>query len=244
MDKKYAQQQSIPSIFWYYLFHCKILIEIQLVQGPWFILYIYFSFLLATNHNLHAFFLDIFRFPIIINLPWMKNKFTTIKLKLNISTINFEQFGKMNKPITAPEAMETNWLTEINSSGRFPLPLLVKTGNYRSFSVKEIPDEGEPDSIIEEFPIFKKENSLVSVTREKRKPETLKKREKFPEEELVKRRAPRSPVQRGLPKEELVKRKGPRSSVEGGLPRKSWLKEKDPKPRSKSFLKPRSKLKW
>ena len=83
----------------------------------------------------------------------MRNKLTTIRLKPDISTINFEQF---DKTVTSPEATEINSLTKLGNSGHLSSPLLAKTGNYRFFSVKEIPDEREPDLIIEEFPIFKK----------------------------------------------------------------------------------------
>ena len=82
----------------------------------------------------------------------MKNKFTTIRFKPDISTINFEQLDEMNEPVTAPEIMETNSLTEINNSKLFSSFLLTKSGNYRQFLVEKIPNEKQ----FEKFPIFKK----------------------------------------------------------------------------------------
>ena len=55
----------------------------------------------------------------------MKNKFTTIGLKPDISTINFEQLDNRNEPVTAPESIETNSLTKINNSGKFSSLLLA-----------------------------------------------------------------------------------------------------------------------
>ena len=117
MDKKYAQQQGIPSIF--------LIRPIPLQgfdgnftgSGP----VTHFAYLLFVppNHKpqFTRFFLtDIPQFPIIISLPWMKSKFTTIRFKPDISTINFEQLDEMNEPVTTPEIMETNSLTEISNS--------------------------------------------------------------------------------------------------------------------------------
>ena len=77
----------------------------------------------------------------------MKNKFKTIWLKPDISTIDFEQLDQIHEPVTMPETMETNSLTGISNSGP---PLLTKSGNYRPPSVKEISEEGE----FEKHPIF------------------------------------------------------------------------------------------
>ena len=52
--------------------------------------------------------------------------------------------------------METNSLAKLGNSGHFHSPLLAKLGNYRFPSVKETPDEREPDLMIQELPIFKK----------------------------------------------------------------------------------------
>ena len=78
----------------------------------------------------------------------MKNKFITIRLKPDISTINFEQLDKINEPATTPETMETNSLTKVNNSRQLSSPLLAKSGNYRPLSVKEIPDEGEFEELL------------------------------------------------------------------------------------------------
>ena len=153
MDKKYAQQQGIPFI--------PLIRPIPLQgfdgnstgSGP----VTHFAYLLFAplNHKpqFTRFFLtDIFQFPIVIGLPWMRNKFTTIRLKPDISTINFERLDKINEPVTTPEIMETNSLAGINNSEQLSSPLLVKSSNYRPLSVEEIPDEGE----FEETPISKK----------------------------------------------------------------------------------------
>ena len=79
----------------------------------------------------------------------MKNKYFTIRLKLDILTIDFEHF---DKTVTSPETIETNSLAKLRNSGHLFSPLLAKTGNYRFFSVKKVPDEKEPDSMIEIFP--------------------------------------------------------------------------------------------
>ena len=74
----------------------------------------------------------------------MRSKFTTIKLKPDISTIYFEQLDKINEPITTPETMEIkNSLAKIGNSKRPSSLLLAKSGNYRPPSVEEIPNEGE-----------------------------------------------------------------------------------------------------
>ena len=104
----------------------------------------------------------------------MRNIFTTIRLKPDISTINFEQLDKINEPVTTPETMETNSLTKIGNLRQFPSLLLAKSGNYRPFSVKEIPDEGE----LEEFPIFKKSKFPGQRNQERKRTRILKKGEK------------------------------------------------------------------
>ena len=115
----------------------------------------------------------------------MKSKFTTIRLKPDISTINFEQLDKINEPVSTPEIMETNSLTGISNSGQLFSPLLAKSGNYRPPSVEEIPDEGE----FEELPIFKKKKLLGLRSQEQRRARILKKGGKIsgPPEELVKK---------------------------------------------------------
>ena len=71
----------------------------------------------------------------------MKNKFTTIKLRFETSTIDFEQLDETHKP-----TMETNSLTKTNNLESFSLPLLTETGNYRLLFVKNVPNEREPDT--------------------------------------------------------------------------------------------------
>ena len=192
MDKKYAQQQGIPSIF--------LIRPIPLQgfdgnftgSGP--VTHFVYLFFVPLNHKpqFTRFFLtDIFQFPIIISLLWMKSKFTTIRFKPDISTINFEQLDKINEPVTTPETMETNSLAKISNSGQFSSPLLAKSGNYRPPSVEKIPDEGE----FEELPIFKKKLP-GQRSRERRRARILKKGEKIsrPPEELVKKEFPEVPL--------------------------------------------------
>ena len=192
--KKYAQQQGIPSIF--------LIRPIPLQgfdgnftgSGP----VTHFVYLLFApfNHKpqFTRFFLtDIFQFPIIINLPWMKSKFTTIRLKPDIFTINFKQLDKINEPVTTPEIMETNSLAGISNSGQLFSPLLAKSANYRPLSVEEIPDEGE----FEELPIFRKRKLPGQRSQERRRARILKKGEKLsgPPEELVKEELPEVPFE-------------------------------------------------
>ena len=123
----------------------------------------------------------------------MKNKFTTIRLKPDISTINFEQLDKINEPVTTPEIMETNSLTEIGNSKQPSSLLLAKSGNYRPPSVEKIPDEGE----LEELPISKKRKLPGQRSQERRRARILKKGEKIsgPPEELVKKELPEAPFE-------------------------------------------------
>ena len=58
----------------------------------------------------------------------------------------------MDEPITTLETMETNSLTKLRNSGYRFSPLLAKNGNYQFLSVKEMPNEGKPDSIIKKLP--------------------------------------------------------------------------------------------
>ena len=99
----------------------------------------------------------------------MRSKFTTIRLKPDITTIDFEQLDKINEPTIMPETMETNSLTKLKNSGHIFSPLLAKTRNYQLPSVKEVPNEGEHDLIIEELFITKKENSPNNVIGNERK---------------------------------------------------------------------------
>ena len=117
----------------------------------------------------------------------MKSKFTTIRFKPDISTINFEKLDQINEQITTPEITETNSLTGISNSGQLFSLLLAKSGNYRPFSIKKIPDEGEP----EELPIFRKKKLPGQRSQERRKARILKKGGKIsgPPEELVKKKS-------------------------------------------------------
>ena len=63
----------------------------------------------------------------------MRSKFTTIRLKPDVSTIHFKKLDKINEPVNTPETMEINSLT--------------KSGNYQFPSVEKIPDEGEPEKL-------------------------------------------------------------------------------------------------
>ena len=76
----------------------------------------------------------------------------------------------MNEPVTTPEIMETNSLTEVNNSKQFSSPLLAKSGNYRPPSVEKIPNEGE----FEEFPTFKKNKLPGQRNKERKKARILK----------------------------------------------------------------------
>ena len=70
---------------------------------------------------------DIPQFLIVISLPWMKSKFTTIKLRPDVSTIIFENPEQTTEKIVGPS--ETFSFAQLN--------------NYQFPTVEEIPDEGE-----------------------------------------------------------------------------------------------------
>ena len=92
MDKKYAQQQRIPSIFLIRFIPLQGFDGNITGSGP--VIHFVYIFFVPFGHKLQftrLFLIDIFQFPIIINLPWMRNKFTIIRLKPDISTIDFEQ---------------------------------------------------------------------------------------------------------------------------------------------------------
>ena len=72
---------------------------------------------------------DIPQFFIMINLPWMKNKFTTIKLKPDVSIIIFENPEQTTEKIVG--------LAETFS--------LAQLSNYQLPTVEKIPDEKEPE---------------------------------------------------------------------------------------------------
>ena len=82
-----------------------------------------------------------------MNLPWMKSKFTIIRLKPHISIIDFEQLNKTNELIISIETSKTNSLTKTGNFTRFQpkeKPSLAKLGNYQPFSVKKFTNEEEP----------------------------------------------------------------------------------------------------
>ena len=172
MDKKYAQQRGIRSIF--------LIRPIPLqgfdgnATGSGLVIHFVYIFFVPFGHKpqfTHLFLIDIPQFPIIISLPWMRSKFTTIRLKPDISTINFEQLDKINEPVTTPETMESHSLTKIGNLKQPSSLLLAKSGNYRPFSVKKIPDERK----LEELPIFKKKISPDNATKNEKKHEFWKK---------------------------------------------------------------------
>ena len=208
MDKKYAQQRGIRSIF--------LIRPIPLqgfdgnATGSGLVIHFVYIFFVPFGHKpqfTHLFLIDIPQFPIIISLPWMRSKFTTIRLKPDISTINFEQLDKINEPVTTPETMETNSLTKISNSGQLSSLLLAKSGNYRPLSVEKIPDEGK----FKEFLISKKRKFFGQRNQERERTRILKRGGKIselPDEELVKEELPE------LPDEKLVKEGFPKAPLE------------------------------
>ena len=124
----------------------------------------------------------------------MRNKFTTIRLKPDISTINFEQLDQIHEPVNVPETMETNSLTTIGNSKQFFSPLLANLSNYQPPSVEKIPDEREYE--LEEFPISKKRKLPGQRSQERKRARILKKgkTEKAPKK-LVKNELPETPLE-------------------------------------------------
>ena len=129
-DKSYALQHNIPFIS---------LIKTILLQGfdgnptgsgpVTHFVYIPFAPLSYTPQFTRLFITDIPQFFIMISLPWMRSKFTTIKLRPDVSTIIFENFEQTTETIVGPA--ETFSLAQL--------------GNYQFFTVEKIPDEGEPE---------------------------------------------------------------------------------------------------
>ena len=106
MDKKYAQQQGIFPIFLIRLIPLQSFDGNVIGSGPvTHFAYVLFAPLGHKPQLTHLFLIDIPQFFIIISLPWMRNKFTTIRLRFDISTIDFEQLDKSNEPVTTPEPM-------------------------------------------------------------------------------------------------------------------------------------------
>ena len=97
-------------------------------SGP--VTHFVYIFFVPPGHKLQftrLFLTDILQFLIIIGLPWMKNKFTTIRLKPDIST---KQLDEINQSITTPEISETNLLAKLRNSRRPFSSLLAKSSNY------------------------------------------------------------------------------------------------------------------
>ena len=195
MDKRYAQQQGFFSIPLIRLIPLQGFDGNVTGSGP----VTHFAYILFAppghKPQFTRFFLtDIPQFPIVINLPWMKNKFTTIRLKPDISTINFEQLDQIYEPVTVPETMETNSLTAIDNSGQLFSPLLANLNNYQPPSVEKIPDEREHE--LEEFPISRK-RKLPEQRSQKRKRARILKKGKTEEspKELVKDELPEVPFE-------------------------------------------------
>ena len=178
MDKKYAQQQGISPILLIRLIPLQGFDGNVTGSGPvTHFAYVFFAPLGHKPQFTRLFLIDIPQFPIIINLPWMRSKFTTIRLRLDISTIDFEQLDKSNEPVITPEPMETSFFSS----------LITKSSNYQPPSVKKIPNEGKPDPIIEKLPTHKEKKFPGQRSQERKKARILKRGEKFPQSpELVK----------------------------------------------------------
>ena len=195
MDKKYAQQQGFPPMFLIRLIPLQSFDDN--VIGSGLVTHLVYILFVPPSHNpqfTRLFLIDIPQFPIMINLPWMRSKFTTIRLKPDVSTIHFKKLNRINEPINTPETME------INS--------LAKSGNYQPPSVEEIPDEGEPD----ELQPFSKKKLPGQRSQERKKARILKRGgklpqhpdEKHPDEKLVKKELPEKELpEKELPEKEL-----------------------------------------
>ena len=161
MDKRYAQQQGFSSIPLIKFIPLQGFDGNATGSGP--VTHFVYILFAPPGHKpqLTRFFLiDIPQFPIMIGLPWMRSKFTTIRLKPDVSTIDFKKLDKINEPVNTPETMEINSLT--------------KPGNYQFPSVEKIPDEGEP----EELQPFKKRKLPGQRSQERKKGANFEKRGK------------------------------------------------------------------
>ena len=108
MNKKYAQQRRISPIFLIRFIPLQNFDGNVIGSGP--VTHIAHVFFAPFGHKpqfTRFFLIDIPQFPIIINLLWMRNKFTMIRLKPDISTIDFEQLDKTNEPVITPEPIKT-----------------------------------------------------------------------------------------------------------------------------------------
>ena len=82
MDKKYAQQQGIPSIFLIRPIPLQGFDGNATGSGP--VTHFVYILFAPPGHKpqfTRFFLIDIPQFPIMISLPWMRSKFTTIRLK-------------------------------------------------------------------------------------------------------------------------------------------------------------------
>ena len=93
MDKSYAVQHNIPFISLIKAILLQSFDENPIGSGPvTHFVYIPFAPFSCIPQFTRLFITDISQFFIMINLFWMKNKFITIKLKFDVSTIIFENF--------------------------------------------------------------------------------------------------------------------------------------------------------
>ena len=115
------------------------------VRGRWPIIYVFFPLSPGYNPQFTRLFMtNIPQFFIMINFPWMKNKFTTIKLKPDVSTIVFENSEQTTETIVGPA--ETHSFTQLN--------------DYRFFTMEIFVDEKKPKLFKllfpNEIPLFEK----------------------------------------------------------------------------------------
>ena len=114
MDKKYAQQRGISLILLIRPIPLQNFDGNVTGSGPvTHFAYVFFAPLGHKPQFTRLFLIDIPQFPIIINLPWMRNKFTMIRRRPDISTIDFEQLDKINEPVITPEPMETYFFSSL-----------------------------------------------------------------------------------------------------------------------------------
>ena len=164
MDKSYALQHSNFFIS---------LIKAILLQGfdgkftgsgpVTHFVYILFVFPGCIPQFTRLFITDIPQFFIVINLLWMRNKFTTIKLKPDVSIIVFEHFEQTEHTTeTIIEPTKMNSFSQLN--------------NYRPFTVEKKFDEKEP-----ELPtINSKKKFLGQWSSQRKKVQTFNKRDEIP----------------------------------------------------------------
>ena len=154
MDRSYALQHRIPFIS---------LIKAILLRGfdgnltgsgpVTHFVYIPFALPGCIPQLTRLFITDIPQFFIVIGFLWMRSKFTTIKLRFDVSIIVFEHFEQTEHTTeTITEPTETNSFAQL--------------GNYRPLTVEEIPDEGEPE--------------LPTISSQRKKARTFRKKDEIP----------------------------------------------------------------